>query len=154
MPHREFSVSRFVMIPPGIFIARLHGPNRFSVSVENAHKLCERFGQGGLNALLIDYSDCVLGHQPHEYRQIAEAFASGLPAGLPFAYVYRQEQAAHIMIMTRTLNAAGLKARGFEESSVAENWLLGELGTPAGEAGTLRALDPPAENPAAKAAGS
>lgn len=142
MPAREFTVSRFVYLPPGVFIARLHGPNRFRVSLENAHKLCERFRAGGLSALVIDYTDCDLGHQPHEYRQLAAAFASGLPAGLPFAYVYRHDQVGHILVMTRTLNAAGLKARGFNDTLEAETWIFSQLGAVRAAADAPRALDP------------
>lgn len=145
MPNTAFSVERFVFLPTGIFIARLHGPNRFDVSAANARKLCERFAAGGLNALIIDYSDCTLGHQPHEYRQIADVFAAGMPSGMPFAYVYRPEQAAHIMVMTRVLAAAGLKVRGFNEALEAESWVFAQLGADRAAAGAPRALDPPQE---------
>ncbi|MEN0651448.1 MULTISPECIES: hypothetical protein [Hyphobacterium] len=148
MPNTSFSVERFVFVPPGVFIARLHGSNRFDVSLANAQKLCERFLAGGLNALIIDYLDCTLGHQPHEYRRIAEVFARGMPAGLPFAYVYRPEQAAHIMVMTRTLAAAGLKARGFNDALEAEEWVFAQLGADRTKAGAPRALDSaPADEP-------
>ena len=145
LPDTAFSVARFVFPGPGVFIARLHGPNRFDVSVANARKLCERFQAGGLKALIIDYLDCTLGHQPHEYRQIADVFGAGMPAGMPFAYVYRPEQAAHIMVMTRALNAAGLKVRGFNETLEAEHWVFAQLGADRSTAGTPRALDPPQE---------
>lgn len=143
MPNTPFSVERFVYQPSGVFVARLHGSNRFDVSRANAKKLCERFEAGGLAALIIDYLDCTLGHQPHEYRQVAEVFAGGLPAGLPFAYVYRPEQAAHIMVMTRTLHAAGLKARGFNDAQAAEEWVFAQLGADRSEAGPPRSLDTP-----------
>jgi hypothetical protein len=145
LPDTAFSVERFVFTEPGVFIARLHGPNRFDVSAANARKLCERFQAGGLNALIIDYRDCTLGHQPHEYRQIADVFAAGMPAGMTFAYVYRSEQTAHIMVMTRVLNAAGLKVRGFNDALEAENWVFAQLGADRSTAGTPRALDPPQE---------
>lgn len=134
-----------MFLPVGVFIARLHGANRFDVSAANARKLCERFQAGGLNALIIDYLDCTLGHQPHEYRQIADVFAAGMPKGMTFAYVYRPEQAAHIMVMTRILNAAGLKVRGFNEALEAENWVFAQLGADRSTAGPPRALDPPQE---------
>lgn len=142
MPRPEFSVSRFVIDPPGVFIARLRGPNRFAVSLANAKKLCERFAGGGLNALIIDYSACDLGHQPHEYRQLAEVFARGLPAGLPFAYVFRDDQVAHILVMTRSLASAGLRVQAFPSSSAAETWVFRQLDFDPAEAGPVRALDP------------
>ena len=143
MPNTAFSVERFVYLPAGVFIARLKGPNRFDVSAANARKLCERFAEGGLNALIIDYLDCTLGHQPHEYRQIADVFAAGMPMGMPFAYVYQPEQAAHIMVMTRILSAAGLKVRGFNETLEAETWIFAQLGADRSTAGAPRVLDPP-----------
>lgn len=145
MPNTAFSVERFVFLPAGVFIARLHGPNRFDVSAANARKLCERFAAGGLNALIIDYLDCTLGHQPHEYRQIADVFAEGMPKGMTFAYVYRPEQTAHVMVMTRVLAAAGLKVRGFNEALEAENWVFAQLGADRAAAGAPRVLDPPQE---------
>lgn len=143
MPNTAFSVERFVFLPVGVFVARLKGPNRFDVSAANARKLCDRFADGGLNALIIDYCDCTLGHQPHEYRQIADVFAAGMPKGMPFAYVYQPEQAAHIMVMTRILNAAGLKVRGFNDPLEAETWIFAQLGADRSAADAPRALDPP-----------
>lgn len=110
--------------------------------MSNAHKLCERFEAGDFGGLVIDYSDCTLGHQPQEYRQVANIFAEGMPQGLPFAFVYRRDQLAHILVITRTLNMSGLKARGFDDTADAEHWVFTQIGADRSAAGEPRMLGP------------
>lgn len=74
-----FTVDKSIIDPPGIFQAVLHGPNSFSISHENAKTLVKRFETAPLNGVIIDYTDCVLGHSMGEYKAIAETFGTGLP---------------------------------------------------------------------------
>ena len=119
-----FTVDKSIIDPPGIFLAVLHGPNSFSISHENAHTLVNRFRTAPLNGVIIDYSDCTLGHSMEQYNRIAETFGAGLPRGLPFAYVYNQRQLAHVMYMTRQLAGQGLQARAFAEAAEAREWAI------------------------------
>lgn len=141
MTNSQLTVDRYVFLPPGVFIARLTGQNRFNVSMRNAERLCERFQQGGLGGLVIDYSGCDLGHQPHEFRHVAQVFEENMPKGTKMAYVYRDSQLGHILVITRLLNAAGLKVRGFTEPRAAEDWVFEEMGENRADYGDPHCLD-------------
>ena len=73
--------------------------------------------------MVIDYRDCVLGHQMAEYNDIARIFAEGMPRDLQFAYVFADAQVAHIILMTRALKAAGIRASGFPDLESACQWI-------------------------------
>lgn len=123
-----FSVDKSIIEPPGLFRAVLHGPNSFTVSLANAQTLVQRFATSPLNGVIIDYSDCTLGHSMGQYGEIARTFGVGLPAGLPFAYAHNPRQLAHVMFMTRLLVEQGLQARAFPDPDAALNWAV-EAGT-------------------------
>jgi hypothetical protein len=123
-----FSVDKSIIEPPGIFRAVLHGPNSFAVSLDNARTLVKRFKTAPLNGIIIDYTDCTLGHSMEQYRDIAKTFGEGLPAGLPFAYVYNTGQLAHVMFITRLLAQHGKQARAFSDAMAALEWAV-EAGT-------------------------
>ncbi|WP_421787646.1 hypothetical protein [Hyphobacterium sp.] len=123
-----FSVDKSIIEPPGVFRAVLHGSNSFEVSLENAKTLAKRFQTQPLYGVIIDYADCTLGHTMEQYRVVAEVFGKRLPKGLPFAYVYNSGQLAHVMYMTKLLNAQGLQARAFADADAALQWSV-EAGT-------------------------
>lgn len=119
----EFSVTSRVIDPINTLVVELHGENRYSVSKVNAARLVDRINAEGRTGLIIDYRDCVLGHQMAEYNEIARIFSEGMPRGLSFAYVYRDAQVAHIILMTRALKTAGLRATAFPELDLAIGWI-------------------------------
>ncbi|WP_421790789.1 hypothetical protein [Hyphobacterium sp.] len=119
-----FSVDKSIIDPPGIFQAVLHGPNIFSVSLDNARTLVRRFETAPLNGVIIDYSDAILGHSMREFHEIASVFAKGLPKGMPFAYVFGAQQLAHVMYMTRLLHAGGLMVKAHASQEDANAWIF------------------------------
>lgn len=119
----EFSVTSQVIEPINTLVIELHGENRYSVSRANAGKLVERINREGHTGLVIDYRDCVLGHQMAEYNEIARIFAEGMPKGLHFAYVFKDAQVAHIILMTRALKTAGIRASAFPDLGSACQWI-------------------------------
>lgn len=119
----EFSVTSRIIEPIKTLVVELHGENRYSVSKVNAGKLVDRIVRDGHDGLIIDYRDCVLGHQMAEYNEIARIFAGGMPQGLSFAYVYKDAQVAHIILMTRALKAAGIRVQAFPEIELAVGWI-------------------------------
>ena len=123
----DFSVQSHVIDDIDTFMVALHGENRFTTSRANAEKLVQRFQATPYRGLIIDYRDSVLGHQMSEYRQIAETFANGFPAGQIVAYVFDDSQVTHIMLMTRTLAAQGFRVRAFSTPELARDWIANQL---------------------------
>ena len=105
----ELTVTSRVLDAINTLVIELHGDNRYSVSKVNAGKLVERVAREGRSGVVIDYRDCVLGHQ--------------MARDLQFAYVFADAQVAHIILMTRALKAAGIRASGFPDLESACQWI-------------------------------
>jgi hypothetical protein len=122
----------------------LHGATDLKASLSSLRTLATTLAGTSVEGLVMDYSRHHVTYDIDGFSEIAKAYCTRFPEGFPVAFVYKPDQVARVIFMTRRLEESGRPSRAFSANELALEWLQEKLAA----AGT--ATDAVIEAPAMK----
>lgn len=111
----------------------LHGATDLKASLASLRTLGTTLAGTPVEGLVMDYSRHHVTYDIDGFSEIADAYCNQFPAGFPVAFVYKPDQVARVIFMTRRLEESGRPSRAFSTYELALDWMQQQLGSPAAE---------------------
>lgn len=110
-----------------ILAINLHGATDLKASLSSLRTLGTTLAGTPVEGLVMDYSRHHVTYEMDGFSEIANAYCTRFPAGFPVAFVYKSDQVARVIFMTRRLEESGRPSRAFSAYEEALEWLQEQL---------------------------
>lgn len=115
---------RTTVLEQGRMLAiELHGASDLNASLASMRSFGTALVGTPVKGVVMDYSRHYVTYQIEDFEAIAKAYCDCFPIGFPVAFVYKPDQVARVIFMTRRLEENGRPSRAFAEYASALDWL-------------------------------